>query len=154
VKRRSARIDMDTGEILEGAQLALIFPKQRNGFEQGRWLSMAQTPMELIATTKGLGEQALRVAFMLAARIDFENWINVNQAELGQRLGMHRQAVGRAMADLEALGMLLRGPKVGRNTTWRLNPAFGWKGTAKNHRQALTDQLRARGMSVIEGGAP
>jgi hypothetical protein len=153
MRREVQQIDAWTGEVLQGAQLALIYPKRKNGFQQGGWLAMAQTPMELIATTKGLGEQALRVSYMLAARIDFENWINVNQAELGERLGMKRQHVGRALADLEQLGMLLRGPKVGRNVTWRLNPAFGWKGSAKNHKTALRDQLSAKGLTVIEGGA-
>jgi hypothetical protein len=68
---------------------------------------------------------------------------------------MQRQNFGRAVRKLEAIGLLLRGPKVGRSVTYQLNPSFGWKGSAKNHLKAidsgLKERMKARNMSVVDG---
>ena len=42
-------------------------------------------------------------------RIDFENLMVVNQAELAKELGMHRQHVQRSIKRLIALGVILEG---------------------------------------------
>ena len=90
-------------------------------------------------------------------RIDFENLMVVNQAELAKELGMHRQHVQRSIKRLIALGVILEGPKIGISRSYRLNPEFGWKGSARNHVIAL-DQERKKRMAnagikgVIEGG--
>ena len=93
----------------------------------------------------------------LLGRIDFENLMVVNQAELAKELGMHRQHVQRSIKRLIALGVILEGPKIGISRSYRLNPEFGWKGSARNHVIAL-DQERKKRMAnagikgVIEGG--
>ena len=52
---------------------------------------------------------------------------------------------------------MLEGPKIGISRSYRLNPEFGWKGSARNHVIAL-DQERKKRMAnagikgVIEGG--
>ena len=53
---RVGQVDMSTGEILEGGQLALVFPKRRNGFVEG-WVAMAQGPMKALAKAD-LGDEA------------------------------------------------------------------------------------------------
>ncbi|MDE9455164.1 hypothetical protein [Xenorhabdus bovienii] len=45
------------------------------------------------------------------------------------------------------LDVILQGPKIGRNHSYRLNPQFGWKGMVNNHKETLTN-----GLSVIQGG--
>ena len=53
--------------------------------------------------------------------------------------------------------MIEKGPKIGRMVSLRLNPEYGWKGSAKNH-VACLDQERKKRMAkagikgVIEGG--
>lgn len=141
------QVDQD-GVLHEGAALALIFPKRVNGFRDG-WLAMAQPALMALAQSDLSGE-AMRVLFAVLARLDFENWIQLNQAELAASIGMTRQNFGRAVRALEAQGVLLRGPKVGKSLTYRLNPSFGWKGSAKGHNAALMDRMKARGMSVVE----
>ena len=70
---------------------------------------------------------------------------------------MHRQHVQRSIKRLIALGVILEGPKIGISRSYRLNPEFGWKGSARNHVIAL-DQERKKRMAnagikgVIEGG--
>jgi hypothetical protein len=149
---RTGQVDLSTGEMLEGAQLALMFPKRRNGFREG-WLAMAQGPLKALAKAD-LGDEARRVLFAVLAELDFENWININQAELGREIGLHRQHFGRGLKKLIAEGVVIEGPKVGRNGTYRLNPQFGWRGSAKGHVDALQERMKARGMSVVEPSPP
>ena len=147
---RVGQVDMSTGEILEGGQLALVFPKRRNGFVDG-WVAMAQGPMKALAKAD-LGDEARRVLFAILGELDFENWININQAALAAEIGLHRQHFGRGLRRLISEGVVIAGPKVGRNGTYRLNPNFGWRGSAKGHIDALRERTKARGLSVVDGG--
>jgi hypothetical protein len=157
-EKRLGQVDLNTGEVLEGF-VAYLAPRQHNGFE-GRWLAMAQEAARILAQhRKELGEEGFAVLFSLLARLDFENLLLLNQAEVARELGMHRQHVQRAIKRLIDLGALLEGPRVGINRSYRLNPKFGWKGSAKNHVKALDDyraeRLKAAGITgVVKGGEP
>ena len=70
---RVGSVDLSTGEILEGATLAVFYPKRRNGFGTG-WLAMAQEPLMKLAQAD-LGKEAMRVLFAVLASLDYENWI-------------------------------------------------------------------------------
>jgi basic membrane lipoprotein Med (substrate-binding protein (PBP1-ABC) superfamily) len=148
---RLGQVDLATGELLEGATLAVFYPKRKNGFVEG-WVAMAQNAMQQLAKAN-LGSEAMRVLLMLLGRLDFENQLVVSQAELGRTLEMKASSVSRAVARLVQEGALLAGPRVGINRTYTLNPQYGWKGSAKGHQDALAARMKARGMSVIAGGA-
>ena len=154
-RRLIGHIDAN-GEIHEGAVLALVVPKRKNGFDEG-WVAVAQNAYLALANS-GLGLDARRVLDILLARLDFENWIHLPQSEIAAMLNMQRSHVSRAMRDLEKVGVILRGPKVGRSITYRINPNFGWKGSAKNHNAALNEDLKERmkerGMSVVPANGP
>lgn len=145
------QVDPATGEQIEGL-VAVLMPKRRNGFGEG-WLAVAQNAAELIAKRVRRVEDS-RVLWLLIARLDFDNLIQLSQADLAQELEMDRAQVNRAMKRLVELGALLEGPKIGRSRTYRLNPAFGWKGSAKSHQSALRERMRSAGLSVVEGGRP
>ncbi|MES7356232.1 hypothetical protein U6S89_12165, partial [Cutibacterium acnes] len=54
-----------------------------------------------------------------------------------------------------SLGVLLEGPKIGIHRSYRLNPRFGWKGSAQGHRKAMQERMKASRIErVIEGGIP
>ncbi|MFN9507334.1 MAG: hypothetical protein ACK57J_22725, partial [Rubrivivax sp.] len=66
-------------------------------------------------------------------------------------------SVNRAIKRLVELSVLLEGPRIGVSRSYRLNPEFGWKGSAKGHVQALdtlrTERMKAARISgVIAGG--
>lgn len=145
---RVGQVDLSTGEILEGAALAVIYPKRRNGFQSG-WVAMSQHPMLELASAN-IGAEASRVLFLVMARLDFENWINLNQSAAAREIGLKQPNFARGMKKLVELGVILPGPTVGRNGTFRLNPTFGWKGSAKGHNEALAERMKARGLSVVE----
>jgi hypothetical protein len=147
---RLGQVDMATGEILEGATLAVFYPRRRNGFGTG-WLAMAQEPLMKLAQAD-LGKEAMRVLFAVLAKLDYENWISINQAELGRQLGIKPSNMSRAIARLVSEGVLLAGPKLQAKGTYSLNPHYGWKGSAKGHQEALLERMKARGLSVVDGG--
>lgn len=140
-QQRLGQIDLTTGEILEDGQLVYMPAKRRNGFQVGGWIAMAQHPMEQLANAN-LGGEALRVFFKLASRIDFENWINIQQSDLAKEMNLKPSSFSRALSKLIAEGVILKGPNVGTRKTYRLNPTYGWKGSAKSHRETLNSQTK------------
>ena len=136
-----------SGTVHEGAVLAVFYPKRRNGFD--RHFSMNQDSLTYLATRID-SISDYRVLFMLMAILDFENEIQVSQAVIAKKLGMRPPHVNRSIKRLVKLGCLLEGPKIGRSVTYRLNPSFGWKGSAANHKKALQDRMDEKGFSVVE----
>ena len=151
-EKRIGSVDLETGELLPHVLVAMQQRKIPNGFAAG-WVAMAQGAMEMLATSDLRGDD-LRVLLLLMARLNFENDINVAQAEIAERLGMRFQHVNRSIKRLVDLGCLLEGPKIGRNRTYKLNPAYGWKGSGKNHHEAIrtADKAKAAGFRVHKGG--
>jgi len=144
-QRRLHQVDMSTGEVLEDGFVAYVAPKRKNGFGT-RWIAMAQEALNALANA-GLNGQDYRVLMKLLAKLDFENMLVVNQAEIARDLTTQRQHVQRSMRRLIDLGVLLEGPRIGVSRSYRLNPQFGWKGSAKSHVIAL-DQERKRRMGA------
>ena len=116
----------DQGEII-GGFVAVIRPKQKSAFQ--RHFTMNQDALRILAD------------------LDYENFIQIAQADIAETLGMQKTNVSRAVRALLDVGVIFEGPKVGRSKTYRLNEQFGWKGTVTNHKKALKN-----GFSVIQGG--
>ena len=95
------------------------------------------------AARKDVSARTLRVFLLMASKCDFENWLHVPLSEVSAELDMHRPDVTKAIQQLEELGILLRGPKVGRSNTFRFNPNAGWKGKVHKLRPAMDRQFRS-----------
>ena len=139
MNKRLQQIDSETGEIIDGF-VAYFVPKRKNGFGQG-WLAMAQNGAEILAQSNLSGND-FKVLMKLLSVLDYENLIQVSQAEIARELNMHRQHVQRSIKRLLDLGIVLEGVKIGISRSYRLNPNFGWKGSAKGHREALHEHLK------------
>ena len=127
--RKIASIDQNTGEILEG--VIVYCGVKQNPYSTG-WVMNSQQALELLATDKDLTGENYRVLLLLLSRLDFENWIQVTQSEITEKLQMKKQNVSRAISLLEKKKIILKGAKIGRSYAFRLNPYFGWKGQVKN----------------------
>jgi hypothetical protein len=132
--RRIDQIDTVTGEII-GNALIVVPKKYYNAFVDG-WVAMAQPALDLLADSDLTGEE-LKVLLKLLGRLDFENFLLINQSELAKSMGIQRTNVNRSIRRLLEMEILLEGPKVGPLRTYRLNPTFGWKGSAKNHQNVV-----------------
>ena len=134
------QIDHQTGEVVEGF-VAYVVPKRKNGFQKG-WMAMAQEAMMMLAQSNLTGND-MKVMWAMLARLDYENLIQVNQAEVSEQVGMNRHNVNRSIKKLIELGVILeRASKSALAALGKLNPNFGWKGSAKGHREALHEHLK------------
>ena len=97
-----------------------------------------------LAQDKELAGRPTRVLLYLLARLDFENFIHVPQVDIGQALELRPSNVSKAIQLLEAKGILIRGPRVGRSFGWRLNPNFGWKGKVRHLQDARRASIAPR----------
>ena len=146
--KRFDQIDRSTGEIQEGF-VAVIQPKRKNGFQETGWIAMNQQALSFIAQSDLTGND-LKVLFQLLTILDFENLIQVSQAEVALVLGMNKQHVSRSIKNLVELGVIHEGPKIGRSKSYRLDPEFGWKGSAKLHKEALKQKMKKSNMTVVK----
>lgn len=149
-QRLITQYDTMTGEVLDG--LFVYVPKKGKSPFGKDWFAMAQDAMRFLAMNrKTLGEEGFAVFCAIASRLDFHNWVAISPTEIGKEIGMQRSNVSRALSKLISLGIVAKGPTSGRITTYQLNPAVGWKGTAKKHHTALQES-RKMGWNVIKGG--
>ena len=122
-QRRINQVDESTGEVL-GGFVAVVRPRQ-NQLE--RHFTMNQSALLILANTLN-GEQ-LRVLLAFLAELDYENFIQVAQADIAEKLNINKVNVSRSVKALIDVGVIFEGPKVGRSKTYRLNEQFGWKGS-------------------------
>ena len=121
------------------------------------WLSRGA--LGELAKDRRLTSQDLGVFLCLLGHLDYENHILTPQSEMAEKVGMKRSNFSRAISRLVELEMVEKGPKIGRMVSLKLNPEYGWKGSAKNHVIAI-DQVRkdrmkaARIDGVVTGGKP
>ena len=120
----------DQGEII-GGFVAVIRPKQKSAFQ--RHFTMNQDALRILA--KELTGEQFKVLMLMLADLDYENFIQIAQADIAETLGMQKTNVSRAVRALLDVGVIFEGPKVGRSKTYRLNEQFGWKGTVTNHKR-------------------
>ena len=118
MNRHMQQIDQQTGEVIEGF-VAYVVPKRKNGFQKG-WMAMAQEAMMMLAQSNLTGND-MKVMWAMLARLDYENLIQVNQAEVAEQVGMNRHNVNRSIKKLIELGVVLEGVKIGISRSYRLN---------------------------------
>lgn len=145
-------IDAVTGEVLQGSMM-FVPEKKKSAFGKD-WFAMGQEALGFLAGHRSvLGEEGLAVFCKVASKLDFENFIQISQAQLARELGMSPSNFSRAMKRLASLDIIVKGPKVGVSQTYRMNPTVGWKGSAKKHFSAL-QEAKAKGWAIIENDQP
>ena len=145
MRKNIGQFDLNTGERIEG-YIAVLQPKTKNGFT--RHFTMNQDALDILADN--LRGSEFRVLMKLLKWLDYENLIQIQQNEIAEELKMEKQNVNRSINKLIEVGILLKGPKIGKSCSYRLNPNFGWKGKAKNHRRALEERMQKAQMRVVE----
>jgi hypothetical protein len=155
--RRLFQVDSETGEVMQDGYVAYIAPKRKNGFTEG-WMAMGQGEVAVsIASSQNLKGDDFRVFLTLLAHLEHENFILTPQAEMAKQIGMRPTHFSRSISRLIEEGVIEKGPKIGRMNSYKLNPEYGWKGSARGHVEALSEHRKARmsaaGITgVVEGG--
>lgn len=84
---------------------------------------MNQNALDLLAAN--LNGSEFRVLMTLLKQLDYNNLIQIQQNEIGVLLDMKKQNVNRAINKLIKIEVILKGPRIGKSCSYRLNPNFG-----------------------------
>ena len=103
----------------------------------------------LLAQNKTLTLTDWRVIAVLQAKLDFDNWIRLSHADIGQAIDVARPNISKSMQRLIGLNVVLIGPSTRNVKTYRLNPDLLFKGTMRN---AVKARRTAPRLTVVEGG--
>ena len=146
-------IDRDTGEVLVPGMFVYIAGRKK--VKEGFFMGFLGA-FELLAKDEELRGQPLAVLLYLFARLDWENHIAVSQSDIATALNMGRNRVSESMAKLVKKGILDSGPKLGRSSSYRLNPHYGWRGSVVNlekarkvHLQMVVDNSAAAAADAV-----
>jgi DNA-binding MarR family transcriptional regulator len=139
-------VDVRTGEILEGNEYQIVAIPHRIRIKEG-WFMAFQEAFEALAIDKDLSGQTMKVLMFLMSRLSFENYIGLEQKEIAEKLKIHKPDVSVCIKQLVEKGILEKGPKLGRSSTYKLNPYYGWRGRVKN----LNEERKKR-LTVVDGG--
>ena len=117
-------VNDETGEVK-----GFIPLKNKSLSKGGDFMAIYQAAFDYIGNMTDLKYETLRVFIKLLSKIDFDNYLTVNQTKLAEELQMKRPAISRAIRKLQECDIIREGPRAGLNKTYRLNPAVGHKGT-------------------------
>lgn len=137
--KRLGMIDLDTGEVFEDGVPVWVQAKVR---WREDFVMTFQDAVLQISEDRDMTQQMLRVWLHMLARISFENWVTIPQIEMAKRLGMQKADVSRAIKSLIEKGLVLRGPKIGRTSAYKLNSHYAWKGKTSNLSKDRMGQLK------------
>ena len=124
-----SQYDNRTGELLDG--VVVYCPIKHNPYGGG-WIMNSQDALDIISEDKDLTKDALRILYKFFAKMDFENWVYITQAEISEKLDIKKSNVSSAIKLLVSKEIILRGSKIGRSFSYRINPDYVWKGKVKN----------------------
>jgi hypothetical protein len=122
-------INLETGEIRKDGIPVWLGNKTHVG---ERFFMAFQDRFMEIAQDREITAEPRRILDYVMAVLDFENFIQVSQAQISKNLGMKQQNVSRALKLLCKKKIIYLGPKIGKSLSYRLNFMYGWKGSASN----------------------
>lgn len=149
-------IDPKTGEMVK---VFIPFEKLKHGrgfFMADQDGMVALAKLELKGRTKD-------VLLYILGKIDYENWLLINQAQIAEDLGMKSPHVSRAFKELEDKRIIYKvqflsgtrwGHKVKGDDTkrwaFRLDPVYAWKGRASTRKTAMQKVSRIKIKKMAE----
>lgn len=125
-RRNLKTIDMDTGEIIDD----LLFASPVKRRLEGDFIMSLQDGFLRLGRDADLSGQDYRVLMIYLGNLDFENFIQISQSYIATDLNIRKERVSESTKRLVEKGILIKGLKVGRHQTYRLNAFYGWKGKA------------------------
>ncbi len=115
------------------------FPLKSKNLGSG-WIALYQEVISEIADLNLPNEQ-YRVFLKLLSKVDFDNYLTVNQKDISEELNIKQPHISRAIKGLCERQIILEGPRAGLNKTYRLNPYIAHKG--KDREQTIVDFEKA-----------
>jgi hypothetical protein len=138
----------ETGEVFRGRSQDGTFVYVHHRPKLKGWFMVFQDAFTELAKDRELWGQPTAVLHFLMGKLDFENHILVQQVEIASALNLPKTRVSEAMKKLVDKGVILKGPKIGRTASYKLNINYGWKGKVVNFKK----EQGKRAFEVINGG--
>jgi hypothetical protein len=141
MRRRLSLLDEKTGELIN-MPVYLNSPHKHPTIYGDRWFQMSQDPLLALSKDRELWGLPQAVLLYLCGRLDFDNYVHVPQQEIADHLIASRPKVTKAVSLLVKKGILIKGPTIGRSGSYRLNPAYGWKGDNKKAKEYQLELIK------------
>jgi DNA-binding MarR family transcriptional regulator len=124
----------------------LVYVPQRQRFREA-FVMVWQEGLRRLAEDGELTGRHWRVLAFLMAKLDYENYIHLAQADIARGVRIDKADVSRAIRDFVERGIVVQGPRVGKSYTYRMSLDLGWKGRVKS----FQDERRRR-LKLVPGG--
>lgn len=137
---RVGSVDLDTGEIIDGGGVFVQRPVKIKHFTQDYMIMFLQS-FALIAQDKDLRGETTAVLLYIVSKAQMKNWVQLQQKEIGEALGMKVPNVSRALKKLQEKGLIEATTKLGKAKSYRVSMDFGWRGPGKAYTEEKTLRL-------------
>lgn len=89
------------------------------------------------------------VLIFILSKSKYDNFVELNQGEIAQHIGIARQNVSKAIKLLVEKDLIIKGPKIGTRNTYTVNWQYAWRGTTASYREAQRQSI-ARKLEIVK----
>lgn len=122
-------------EVPDDVRTVFCFWEKRHLKGKGDYIRVFQDVLLEAAKDRELNLTDHRVLLVILTRMEFENYFNLTQSEIGELLGIDRSNVARSLQKLEQKKLIVAIGQTGRKKIYVINPHVAFKTKAKG----LTD---------------
>jgi hypothetical protein len=126
----------------------IILPIQKKKFKEA-FIMVFQSGLEYIATDKRLTGRDKTVIMFLLSKMEFENWIHINQSVIAEKLNIAQPHISTILNKLTKCGYLDK-IKDGKNNAYRFNEVFVWKGKAATRDNLIKLQMPGQDKNIVK----
>lgn len=125
-------VNINTGEILgpAGTYRKMYKSDEFSGIYNKGWSVMSSAPYIALAKDKDLTLTSINILHYMLGTIGYGNIVTVTQKDIVEALGIAQGHVSKSIKLLVEKEILLKYKKVGNGWTYRLNPTYGYRGSA------------------------
>lgn len=140
----------------ETKQPASILIATKNRSYSIEWIPFWQgvetgvTLMEQAKYEKPLTQTEYRVRDMLLGLIHIGNWAIINQSEIARQLRIDQADVSKAIKRLIALGIVIKGEKMGKMYQYMIAPGFAFKGALPEGQELVKKAAKEHKAKVLQ----
>jgi DNA-binding MarR family transcriptional regulator len=118
-------------EVPEDVHTVFCFWEKRHLKGKGDYIRVFQDVLLEIAKDRELNLTDHRVLLVILTQMEFENYFNLTQSEIGELLGIDRGNISRSLQKLERRGFIVSVSQSGRKKIYLVNPHIAFKTKAK-----------------------
>lgn len=131
--------DLDTGEVITGDLSIKGKPPVRHYSED--YILMFSKSFGNIALDKDFKMETYRVLMFLLYKTQMKNWVQIQQTEIAEALGMKQPNVSKAIKLLVQKGIVETTTKMGKSKNYKIAVDFAWRGTGNDYKRAKDQKI-------------